>query len=194
MAVMARWEPNARERLISATIDLFAEQGYDKTSVNEIAARAGLTKTTFFRHFRDKREVLFVGQELFVGLLAEGIAAAPPEATPLGLVEAALDNVTTVFTAGQRAWAPRLAAVIEAHPDLRERAASKRAAFATAMNEALRKRGVPELTAQVAAELGSAAFHRAYEQWTALPNTDATFPALARQALHDLRTAATTLT
>jgi len=61
---MARWEPNARERLVLAALDLFAEQGYDSTTVTQIAGRAGLTKTTFFRHFPDKREVLFAGQEV----------------------------------------------------------------------------------------------------------------------------------
>ena len=61
---MARWEPNASERLVRAAVDLFTEQGYDATTVTQIADRAGgLTKTTFFRHFPDKREVLFAGQE-----------------------------------------------------------------------------------------------------------------------------------
>ncbi|MBI0381962.1 helix-turn-helix transcriptional regulator, partial [Streptomyces albiflaviniger] len=80
---MARWEPNAQERLVRAALELFTEQGYDATTVNEIADRAGLTKTTFFRHFRDKREVLFAGQDTHTRLLADAIAAAPGPATPL---------------------------------------------------------------------------------------------------------------
>src|ERR1039458_8546224 len=74
--LMARWEPNARERLVRAALDLFTEQGYDATTVNEIADRAGLTKTTFFRHFPDKREVLFAGQDVHARLLADAITAA----------------------------------------------------------------------------------------------------------------------
>ena len=77
---MARWEPNARERLVRAAVELFAEQGYEATTVNEIAERAGgLTKTTFFRHFADKREVLFAGQEIHGRIVAEGGAELADE-------------------------------------------------------------------------------------------------------------------
>src|SRR6202012_418937 len=100
MVPMARWEPNARERLVRAAVELFAEQGYDATTVSEIAERAGgLTKTTFFRHFPDKREVLFAaGEEAHSRLMADAIAAAPDPATPLQAVAAALDAVTAGFT------------------------------------------------------------------------------------------------
>lgn len=60
---MARWEPDARERLVRAALDLFAEQGYDNATVTQIAERAGLTKSTFFRYFPDKRDVLAAGQD-----------------------------------------------------------------------------------------------------------------------------------
>src|SRR5436189_286777 len=60
---MGRWEPNARQRLVRAALDLFSEHSYDSTTIAQIAERAGLTKTTFFRHFPDKREVLFAGQD-----------------------------------------------------------------------------------------------------------------------------------
>src|SRR5215471_353402 len=92
---MGRWEPNARERLVRAALDLFTERGYDATTVNEIADRAGgLTKTTFFRHFPDKREVLFAGQEIHSRLLADAVAAAPDSATPLQAVASPLASVT----------------------------------------------------------------------------------------------------
>ena len=64
---MARWEPNAAERLERAALALFLERGYDATTVAEIANRAGLTKSTFFRHYADKREVLFGGQDIMAG-------------------------------------------------------------------------------------------------------------------------------
>src|ERR1039458_4239213 len=95
---MARWEPKARERLVRAALDLFTEQGYDATTVNEIADRAGLTKTTFFRHFPDKREVLFAGQDVHARLLADAITAAARPATPLEAGGAALDATTATLT------------------------------------------------------------------------------------------------
>ncbi|NKE55615.1 TetR family transcriptional regulator, partial [Lentzea sp. PSKA42] len=84
---MGRWEPDARERLVRAALDLFCEQGYENTAVAQIAERAGLTKSTYFRHFRDKREVLFGGQDELLELLSGGIAGAPESAGALAAVE-----------------------------------------------------------------------------------------------------------
>src|SRR5215469_14619637 len=104
---MARWEPNARERLALAALELFAERGYENTTVTDIAQRAGLTKSTFFRHFQDKREVLF-GDGTLNGLVAGAIAAAPPTATPLEAVAHALDAVgREVFTQARREFGAR---------------------------------------------------------------------------------------
>jgi len=189
---MARWEPNARERLVLAALDLFAEQGYDSTTVTQIAGRAGLTKTTFFRHFPDKREVLFAGQEVHSRLLADGAAAAPDPATPLEAVAAALDALTASFTAEQREFGPRLLTVIAGNPELQERAAFKRAALAAALTSALGKRGVPDLTASLAADLGVRAFDRAFDRWVE-PSSQQTFTELAHEELQALRTAAVAL-
>ena len=189
---MARWEPNARVRLVLAALDLFAEQGYDNTTVTQIAGRAGLTKATFFRHFPDKREVLFAGQEAHARLLAEGAASAPDAATPLEAAAAALDALTASFTAEQREFGPRLLTVVAGNPELLERATFKRAALAAALAGALGKRGVPELTASLAGELGAHAFHRAFERWVE-PACGQTLTELARQALGELRIAAAAL-
>ncbi|MGV9590052.1 TetR family transcriptional regulator [Streptomyces tendae] len=94
---MARWEPNAPERLARAALTLFAERGYDATTVNDIAERAGLTKSTFFRHCNDKREVLFLGQEGITARLAEAVQAVAPGAPPAGVLKAVLDAVGVFF-------------------------------------------------------------------------------------------------
>src|ERR1035438_5685149 len=103
---MARWEPDARERLVRAALDLFSEGGYDNTTVAQIVDRAGLTKSTFFRHFPDKREVLAAGQDTLCQLLSEGIAGAPTSATPLEAVAAALDAVAAALDAVAGAFTP----------------------------------------------------------------------------------------
>jgi AcrR family transcriptional regulator len=186
---MARWEPNARERLVRAALDLFIEQGYDATTVNEIAERAGgLTKTTFFRHFPDKREVLFAGQEIHGRLLADAAAAAPDSATPLQVVASALDAVTATFTDDRREFSARLRAVIADNRELQERAASKRAALAEAMTDALHERGVPDPAASLAAELGVRAFYSAFDRWSD-PVSKQTLTDLTRQTLNELRAA-----
>src|SRR5512147_2450404 len=97
MKAMGRWEPGARERLVVAAVELFSEQGYDETTVAQIAERAGVTKSTFFRHFPDKRELLVAGQETLSRLLAEGIAEAPAAATPLEAVAAGLERASTAM-------------------------------------------------------------------------------------------------
>jgi len=191
---MARWEPNARERLVRAALDLFTEQGYDGTTVNEIAQRAGgLTKTTFFRHFRDKREVLFAaGQEVHSQLMVDAIAAAPDSATPLQAVAAALDAVSATFTDGRREFSARLREVIADNSELRERAGIKRAALAEAMTGALHERGVPDPAASLAAELGARAFYQAFDLWSASASQQS-LADLARQTLDELRAAIATL-
>ncbi|GLZ44905.1 TetR family transcriptional regulator [Actinomycetospora sp. NBRC 106375] len=189
---MARWEPDAGPRLVRAALDLIGEQGYAATTVAQIAERAGLTRTTFFRHFADKREVLFAGQEVLGRLLADGIAGAPADATPLAAVAAALDAATAVFTAEQREYGPRLHAVIAENGELAERAAFKRASLRAAIADALRARGVGDPGAGLAAGLGVDAFYRAFERWCDLP-AGPTYPELAREELAALRAAAAAL-
>lgn len=194
LVLMSRWEPNTRERLVHAALDLFIEQGYEATTVNQIAERAGgLTKTTFFRHFPDKREVLFAaGQEIHGRILADAIEAAPAPATPLRLVATAVDALAAVFTDDRREFSARLRTVIAGNTELRERAALKRAALAEGMADALRKRDVPDPAAGLAAELGARAFYSAYDQW-ADPADHRTLSDLARQTLDELRVAIATL-
>jgi AcrR family transcriptional regulator len=91
---MPRWEPGARERLVVAAVDPFTDRGYDQTTVAQIAERAGVTRSTFFRHFADKREVLVAGQDTLSRLLAEGIAEAPVSAEPLNAVAGGLKIVS----------------------------------------------------------------------------------------------------
>lgn len=162
---MARWEPGARERLVVAAVDLFTEQGYDATTVSEIAKRAGVTRSTFFRHFTDKREVLVAGQETLSRLLAEGIAEAPPGSSPLDAVAAGLKRVAGEMGTRNHELGPRLKAAAAANSELQERDALKRVGLAMAMTSALVARGVPEPTAHLAAELGGLAFKVGFEQW-----------------------------
>lgn len=163
---MVRWEPGARERLVVAAVDLFTEQGYDATTVAEIAERAGVTRSTFFRHFTDKREVLVAGQETLSGLLAEGVAAAPREATPLQAVAAGLERASAAMGPLNRDLGPRLKAAVAASTELQERDALKSVGMAAAMTAALLARGVPDATAHLASELGVLAFKRGYAAWS----------------------------
>jgi AcrR family transcriptional regulator len=183
-----RWEPNPQERLGVAALDLFAEQGYENTTVIQIAERAGLTKSTFFRHFPDKREVLF-GGDTMARLLASGITAAPTNATPLEAVAHALDAAgTAAFTPARREFIARRHAVIAANPELQEREALKGLALTASMANALKQRGIPEMTADVTAHLGALTLKITYERW--IDATDGEeFNELARRTLGQLQAA-----
>ncbi|MEY9858832.1 AcrR family transcriptional regulator [Catenulispora sp. GAS73] len=161
---MSRWPSNPRGRLEQAAMDLFIEQGYDQTTVAEIAERAGLTERTFFRHFSDKREVLFQGGELLQAAMVEALAAAPPDATPLSAIHEALAAVAGIFD--ERHDRARLRqGIIDAHPELQEREGAKMAKIATALAEGLRARGVTDPDARLAADAGIAVFRSAFAKW-----------------------------
>jgi len=187
-STVARWQPNPSERLILAALDLFAERGYENTTVIDIAKRAGLTKSTFFRYFPDKREVLF-GGDTMTGLLVEGVAAAPVAATPLEAVANALHAIgREVFIPARREFSARRRAVIAANPELQEREALKGLGLTASTTDALKRRGVPDLTACVAAQLGALTLKIAYERWSDTTNGDQ-FSDLAQQTLSELRAA-----
>jgi AcrR family transcriptional regulator len=193
MVAMARWEPGARERLVLAAVDLFAEQGYDATTVAQITERAGVTKSTFFRHFPDKHELLVAGQEKLSQLLTEGIAQAPEGATPLEAVAAGLERAASAMGPMNRELAPRRAAAIAANVELQRRDALKSVGLAAAMTDALLARGFPDPTAHLAAELGVLAFKLGFAQWVQA-HPDAALAPYTLAALEDLRTASRSLT
>jgi AcrR family transcriptional regulator len=138
---MSRWEPNARGRLAKAALELYSERGYEQTTVAEIAKRAGLTERTFFRHYADKREVLFDGSSAMRELFVAAVAEAPKSAAPIDAMAAGLEAVSKVF-AGRREHSLRRQAVIAANSELQERELIKLASISAALADALRRRGV----------------------------------------------------
>jgi len=189
---MSRWAPNARERLETAALDLFVENGYEETTVAQIADRAGLNRATFFRHFADKREVLFGGEDVLSGLFADAIRAASPDATFIECLQAALAAAEVVMTPHRRATAARRVLVVAANSELQERGLLKRARIANSITAVLRERGADELTARLGAEMGILAFSVALGQWMEA-NDGEPFPPFATAALRDLQTRAAEL-
>ena len=185
MAGMGRWQPDARGRLEQAALALYDERGYDATTVADIAERAGLTKRTYFRYFADKREVLFGGSAQLEELLVHGVEEAPPAASPLDAVVAALEATGPLF-AERREHAIRRQAIVDAHSELQERELIKLASLARAIAGALRRRGVPDPTATIAAETGITVFKVAFERWVA-PGGDPDLAAVIRTSLDGLR-------
>jgi AcrR family transcriptional regulator len=161
---MPRNSEDARKRLQHAALELFAENGFDQTTAAQIAERAGVTERTFFRHFPDKREVLFEGQAIVAAKLVDAIGKAPPELPPIELLRRAFATLTQMFEDNRRFSEPRRR-IILATPALQEREVAKYAALTTIVVEALQQRGVPWLQASLAAQAGLAVLNHALAAW-----------------------------
>lgn len=182
---MSRWEPNARGRLETAAMALFAERGFEQTTVAEIAGRAGLTERTFYRHFADKREVLFPDANPLVGFLAETLANAPESSVPFDSVAFVFEGVADYFK-DRREYSRQRYAVIAANGELKERELVKLASMTSTLAEGLRSRGVGEPAASLCAEAGVAVFKVAHAQWVA-EGEERDLRELIRAALDELR-------
>jgi len=183
---MGRWEPDARGRLEQAAVELFAERGFEQATVADIAARAGLTERTFFRHYADKREVLFSGASVLQDRLVSTLATAPSALSPLAAVGVALEAAAELLQQ-RHDFAGIRHAVIASHPELRSRELMKLALLSTALADTLRARGVAEPAASLTAEAGIGVFKVAFERWIG----DSSGPPLGeviRESLAALRT------
>jgi AcrR family transcriptional regulator len=146
-------------------MELYGERGFDNTTVEEIAARAGLTERTFFRYFADKREVLFGGAHELQEFLVAHVLEAPASLSPIEVVaEAYMAAGDDIFEA-RRDFARIRQAVIVANTELQERELIKLATLNAALGAALRRRGVGDPAASLAAEAGGAAFRLGFERW-----------------------------
>jgi AcrR family transcriptional regulator len=186
---MSRWQPDAAGRLQQAAFALYAERGYEETTVAEIAERAGLTERTFFRHFADKREVLFGGSDQLQQLIVDQVGAAPLSATPMQAIADGLAAAGTIFDASRRPYSRQRQAVIDANPELQERELVKLASLAAALADALRRRGVQDPAAELTAEAGVAVFRVAFEHWIR-DDSDREFAQFVHHGFAELRTVA----
>jgi AcrR family transcriptional regulator len=185
---MGRWEPNARGRLVQAAFALYGERGFEQTTVAEIAKRAGLTERTFFRHFADKREVLFAGANALQELMVSAVAEAPGSLAPIDAAVAGLEAAGAFIQEGGE-LAQQRQAIIAASAELQERELIKLASLASALTEALRRRGVNDPAASLTAEAGMAVFKVAFERWVDGSNRQ-DLAGLIRESLDALRVVA----
>jgi AcrR family transcriptional regulator len=183
---MGRWEPDSRGRLQEAALSLYSERGFDQTTAAEIAARAGVTERTFYRHFADKREVLFGGSAALREEILAAVMAAPPEDGPLEAVARGLDAVAVRLGEQRRDLSAQRQAVIAANPELRERELAKLSDYGSAVAAALRDRGAHEPQATLAAEAGMTVFRVAVERWAAGAD-DPDLGVVMRRSMADLR-------
>ncbi len=182
---MGRWEPDARGRLLKAAMELYGERGFEQTMVAEIAGRAGLTERTFFRHFADKREVLFAGAGALEELLVRAVAETPDGFAPIEAAAAGIEAAGAAIQEGGELPRQRQE-IINASAELQERELIKLASLASALAGALRRRGVSEPAASLAAEATIAVFRIAFERWIA-DSDGQDLPRVIRESLDELK-------
>jgi AcrR family transcriptional regulator len=183
---MGRWEPDSRGRLAEAALALYSERGFDQTTAAQIADRAGVTERTFFRHFADKREVLFGGSELLQERIVAGVEGAPADDGPLDAVARGLEASAAMLGEFRRDLSRQRQAVIAANPELRERELAKLADYAAAVAAALRQRGATEPQATLAAEAGMTVLRMALQRW-ASADESRDLAAIMRDSIAQLR-------
>lgn len=182
---MARWKPDARTRLEKAALALYREHGFAQTTVAEIAERAGLTERTFFRYFADKREVLFSGADAMRQALVSALDDAPSSLAAIDAVAAAIEATARLFEE-RRDFSRKRQAVIAENAELQEREHIKLASLATALADGLRRRGVRDPAAALAADMGIAALRLAFERWLAA-NNERTLAQLMKESFRELK-------
>ena len=162
---MSRWQPDAAARLERAALELFVEQGFADTTVPQITARAGLTTRTFFRHYPDKREVLFAFDEQLPGIVASLMEGLPASYSPMEVITEGLPIIATTQLAGALEYLTTHRAVIESDPGLQERELRKHSMLTEAIREGFLARGEDELTAALGAHLAVTVFTVSITRW-----------------------------
>jgi AcrR family transcriptional regulator len=185
MESMGRWKPDARGRLVQAALELYSERGFEDTTVEQIAQRAGLTERTYFRHFADKREVLFSGAHELEEVMLRALDGAPASLPAIDAIGVVLEAMAVGFE-DRRAFAQRRQRIITAHAELQERERIKLASLAASLAVALRRRGVTDSAATLAAELAIAVFRVAFARWVDESNRH-DFARIIRETLHEVR-------
>jgi AcrR family transcriptional regulator len=163
---MAGSRKDVRLRLQRAALELYAERGFDRTTAADIAALAGVTERTYFRHFPDKREVLFDWEAEARAALVDAVSSVPAGLPPLPALREAFVSVASIFERDRPGKELRHR-IVSSTPELQEREFLKLGRLTDALTEVLEKRGAPPGLASLAAACGTAALTRARLQWLA---------------------------
>ena len=161
---MARWQADAGKRLERAALELFVEQGFAETTVPQITARAGLSTRTFFRHFADKREVLFAREGEVPVLVEQMLAQAQATLSPMVIASGLHAFAQAVFE-GRLEELRMRRTVIQADSGLRERELRKLDSLVATIRHGLLQRGSDPLSAELSAHIAVTAFSVGLTRW-----------------------------
>lgn len=161
---MPKPESDAPRRLQAAAVELFTRHGYDAVSVSQIAEAVGLNRSSFFRHFSSKREVLFADVHELGAALTTAVQFADRTAAPIAVALDAIRRGGLLVTQGMER-ADERQKVIDASPELQEHERTRLDGVTSALAEALQKHGVAPTKALLTAQLATLAFQNAFLRW-----------------------------
>ncbi|PRY15839.1 TetR/AcrR family transcriptional regulator [Kineococcus rhizosphaerae] len=176
-----------QQRIVDAADELFAEKGFENVSVTDIAARADVGRTTFFRYFGDKTEVVFAREREVLDAVAELLARGPgPARDATEAVErlrpVVLDVCARVTSDPHEH--ERHGRLLALHPELQARDALKAQQMADLLADALVREGTDEASAVLAAQVALACYRtgrrRAATAGALVEETRAAFEAALR--------------
>ncbi|MFZ2577859.1 MAG: helix-turn-helix domain-containing protein [Lactococcus hircilactis] len=171
---------SSQEKLYEAALELITAQGYENTTILQIASKAGLTERTFFRKFKNKADIFFAGGEQYSEMLLNKMRESK-ETNPLFIV---LDGYfyAADFFDEHRVRTVKRQKIIASHPDLEERELLKQSKIEGLLVEYLLIT-YDESTARLAVRLARAIYSVAWEEWLE-NNTDSLRHLLEKAIVH----------
>jgi len=173
----AEGRAEVRRDLVDAAVTLFTEQGYDETTIDDIATAAGVGRRTFFRYFRSKEDAISPDHEAGLARVAEVFATAHPREPTASLVLRAGETVFELYT-DDPPLSVRRFALTHRVPVLRDRESAGVDHYRRLFTRQLRKRMDDDLRAAVAAASVVAAHNVALRKWLAAGGSPTGIPAL----------------
>lgn len=155
---------SSRETLAEAACDLFLEQGYEATSVADIAQRAGVSRSSFFNYFSSKSDVLWSGLDARIDLALRAIAERKLDATGES-VRAHLVDIVTDFAPDTLALALRNRAVMGLGEEFVRDTALRHARLMTGIAAAARRSGNGAVRADILGAAYAAALLSSLRGW-----------------------------
>lgn len=160
-----RPKASSRETLSEAACELFLEKGYDATSVSDITARAGVSRSSFFNYFAAKSDVIWAGFDQRIEALGAELAAQPDADATAG-VRSAVGTLTAGFAPDALALALSNPAAMHAESELEREGALRSARIGRAVGSRFKRAGVDSVRATALGAAYGAAILAATQSWS----------------------------
>ena len=172
VSLLERKRQLVRDELTEAAVKLLAFQGFEETTIEQMAAAAGVSRRTFFRYFQSKEDVVIATLSEMGDRLAAGLAARPPAEPPTTALQSALQLVFADKVAEHPEKTHRLARITVQTPSILARYLERQVVWKATLTGVLRDRmsaDPADLRPAVLVAVAFAAFDTALIRWVDAP-------------------------